>query len=114
MAIMHKEESDTLINTVTSLVSSNNAWESVLKFFNNDKIGKGYLEKARREVFDNNQEYSIMIITALEDMSERIQDAIDDEDNMDNNKLRNEIYKLESENTKLKKKLYNIKNAMYE
>ena len=114
MSVMYKQESDALKNTISSLVSGNNAWEFTLKFFSNDKIGKKYFEDAKQEVLDvNSISYSAIVIIALENMSERIQDAIDYENhNTDIDALHSKIYKLESENRKLTNKIKEIEEIL--
>lgn len=115
MAILYSKESDELIKTIHSLISANNSWESVAEFFNTNKIGKQYFEDAREEVLESgNQGYSTMIIIALRNMCERIEDAIADEENGDVSILHSKIYSLESENRKLKRKLEDIQRIFGE
>lgn len=112
---MNGQESTQLINTMHTLISNSNGWEQVTKFFCVNRTGKIYFDNARQEVLDSgNQGYATMIMVALQNMAERIEDANEEADNADVNKLQSKIYKLESENRKLKSRIDGIQKLLGE
>lgn len=109
---IYGKEGQELENTISRLIGRHNVLCQIEEKFTGNKIASEYFENAREEVLDSgNQSLAIMFAIAIENMAEFINDHEDDEIT-DIDKLRSQIYSLESENRKLKMKLENITKAV--
>lgn len=107
---IYHEESEKLERLYSKLIGRHNLLCAIEEVFEKDKILSRYFEEAKREVLDSgNQSISSMYVIALEAMAQELKD---NEETPKEDELLSKIYKLESENRKLKMKLEEIKKII--
>lgn len=107
---IYHEESEKLEKLYSKLIGRHNLLCAIEEVFEKDKILSRYFEEAKREVLDSgNQSISSMYVIALEAMAQELKD---NEETPKEDELLSKIYKLESENRKLKMKLEEIKKII--
>ena len=110
---IYGKEGQELEKTISKLIGRHNVLCDIEKIFSENKVASEYFKKAKDEVLDSgNQSLAVMFVIAIRNMAEFIEDHEDDEETTDVDKLKSQIYNLESENRKLKMKLDVISNAV--
>lgn len=107
---IYHEESEKLERLYSKLIGRHNLLCAIEEVFEKDKILSRYFEEAKREVLDSgNQSISSMYVIALENLAEKLENIEEPKEEIE---LLSKIYKLESENRKLKMKLEEIKKII--
>lgn len=97
---IHSKEGDELKNKINMLIGRHNVLCRVEEAFSKSKRATEYFERARDEVYESgNQSYASMLSIAIQTMANAIDDQ---EEDSDIDELQIRIWKLESENRKLK------------
>ena len=108
---IYGKEGQELEKTISKLIGRHNVLCDVEEFFTKNKVANEYFKEAKDEVLGlGNQSYSSMLVIAIKNMVEFIEDQ--NEVDTDVEKLRLRIYDLESENRRLKTTLGSINKIL--
>ena len=108
---IYGKEGQELEKTISKLIGRHNVLCDVEEFFTKNKVANEYFKEAKDEVLGlGNQSYSSMLVIAIKNMVEFIEDQ--NKVDTDVEKLRLRIYDLESENRRLKTTLGSINKIL--